>query len=240
MLATRMKMAASGVGGVSGQYYLAFNGSSTIVNCGSDASLDDLHDAAMTVEMWVKMATFGDNNYAYLAAKVPDPFAPEGWLFGALSTKGIQAAVYCASFAGVSQSGTDDFTNDDTWHHVAMTWDNASYNYPRLWIDGVEPSYLSTQNRVGVIESDAANVLKIGNRLAGDRELDGGIAWVRISDIVRYTAGFTPDAKDSPPASDANTVEQWNFNEGSGATAAAEESSPTNDGTISNGSWGSF
>jgi hypothetical protein len=217
------------------QYYIDYNATTTKVDCGSDASLQDLHDAAMTVECWVKPDGWGESNLGMIVAK-------EGkWVFFVQNTTGLRAGITCATTSAIARSGTDDFTTDGLWHHIAFTWDDASYNYPRLWIDGVEPDYEWTQNRDGLVLTDSGVSLGIGNRLSDSgRTWDGGIAWVRISNIVRYTSGFTPPAKDSPPATDANTVEQWNFNDGSGSTAEAEESSPTNDGTITDGSWISF
>ena len=90
----------------------------------------------------------------------------------------------------------------------------------------------------GTVLDDSAFSLVLGN-VINPFSMLGRMGWARISDSVRYTTSFTPIARDAPPASDANTIEPWNLDEGSGTTAAAQVASPTNDGTIANGSWGS-
>jgi hypothetical protein len=117
-----------------------------------------------------------------------------------------------------------------------MTWDDASFNNPKLWLDGAEVSYDTTITRSGAIVTDASNNLYMGNDGSGTRAFSGDIAWLRISDSVRYTAAFTPPTRYSPPAADANTVEQWNFDDNGAGTLSAEVSS-NNDCTITNGTW---
>jgi hypothetical protein len=216
------------------QYAVEFNGTTTIISCGSDASLDDLHDDAMTCEAWVRADGWGGLGNGFILSKY-GAGGSAGWQMSMSSSVGLFARISCVTTHAECRSGSALFPVDSIWRHVAMTWDDASYNYPRLWVNGVEQSN-TTKNRSGVIKTDAAIDMDIGN-LGGLYNFDGAIAWVRISDNIRYNANFTPPSRTNPPAVDANTVEQWNMNEGLGATAAAEVLTPTNDGTISNGSW---
>jgi len=208
-------------------YHLEFNGVSSRVNCGNSAGLNELPDAAMTVEAWIRADGWGGNDQAMLVDK-------GHWYFRLESGFGLEAWISCVTAAGVSRCEIDDFIPDGEWHHVAMTWDDATYNYPRLWIDGVEPGYSSTINRNGAVLSDAAYFLYIGNRDAGGRAFDGGIGWVRVSDIVRYTATFTPLERCKLPIIDANTVGQWIGLEDSGATIDNQEGTAARDGAQTN------
>jgi hypothetical protein len=62
----------------------------------------------------------------------------------------------------------------------------------------------------------------------GPYRLTGRIAEVRVSNIARYTAPFTPQIRF---ASDANTMMLLHFDEGSGTTAH-DSSGNGNDGTL--------
>jgi hypothetical protein len=219
------------------QTYLTFNGTTTSIDCGSDAALDDLQDAAMTVEAWIKADGLGENSAGRIICK--DGAGPAGWRMF-IDASGLNAQIDCATDDAEASSGAGELYADGLWHHVAFTWDDASYDYPLLWIDGVESSYDTTQDRDGAIVTDAANSVIIGNNSAGDRTWNGGIAWVRISNAVLYTKTFNPPSRYTPPATAGTTVEQWNLNDGTGTTAAAEEDTPANDGTITDGTWASF
>lgn len=208
-------------------YHLEFDGkasSMASVNCGNDAALNDLHDEAMTIEAWIRADGWGVGDQGRIVDK-------NMWQFRIEPVQGLRAIIICAVTAGSSASGDDDFTIDGEWHHVAMTWDDATYNYPRLWIDGVEPGYSTTQNRNGAIVSDAANDLRIGNRSVGGFNFDGGIGWVRVSNVVRYASTFTPPERCRLPDIDTDVVAQWIGVESSGTTIDNQEGTPGRDGT---------
>jgi len=220
------------------QYYLSFDGSSSSVDCGSDSSLDDLPDSnPITVEAWVRFNQL--TTYQTVVGKRENSLV--GWaLYVDHPSDRILAKIYGTGNDAVTVS-SDSSLSVDTWYHIAFTYDPATYTEPRVWIDGTEDTNVLT-SLTNSYDSDAAKNLIIGARTTDNSEgLYGDIAWVRISDIVRYTTGFTPDEKDSPPAIDGNTVEQWNLNDGSGATANAEVNA-NNDGTITlgSGSWNAF
>ena len=230
-------MAASGVSvGGAAQYSIDFNATTTSVNAGSDASLDDLHDDAITVEAWINVDSWGEGGAVGYVVSKGNTVPAAGWILYLYSVAtGVGFIVRTASAPAEGKSGTGAFSPDSAWHHIAGTWDDATYTNPRIWIDGTEQTN-STVARNGAIVTDASLDVIIGQKVGGAFTIDGEIAWVRISDNIRYTGGFTPDAKDAPPAVDGNTVEQWNFNDGAGVTAAAEVNG-SNDGTITDGSW---
>jgi hypothetical protein len=76
-----------------GKDYLTFNGSTTTVNCGSGASLDNLHDNAFTAEAWIKAVGPGESGGARLFSKGDS--AGHGWalwIASGLPTGRIQCA----------------------------------------------------------------------------------------------------------------------------------------------------
>jgi len=212
-----------------------FNGTTTSVNCGSDAGLDDLSDNAFTAEAWVRADSSGEGNTGRIMDKGSSTV---GWGFG-FTTTNLVGRVFCATTNAQSITSGINIV-DGRWHHVAMFFDDAGDRKVYLAVDGVwVASYSSQDAGVGAIVSDAAEDLHIGNRKGEDLTWDGAMSWCRISDNDRYAheAGFTPAPRTNPPASDGNTLALWYFDEGTGTALDNEEGTAARDGTISNGSW---
>lgn len=211
---------------------LYFPDGSCLVDCGSDASLDDLPTADFTVEAWAKPISAG---FQVVIGKGGFDQSPRnGWDLSFDGNSRIRLIVY----ADDSYKASTKVVTIGGWLHVAGFWD-VSAGKSRVsangawtnWSDALAPAYVG----------DAALNLKIGNLHGGAWDFTGHIGWIRISNSDRYSAatgiGFTPPPRYPPPAVDANTIEQWNLDDGTGSTAAAQVSSPTNDGTITNAVW---
>jgi len=227
MLATRARMAAGAGGGGSAQYALTFNATSSLVDCGNNSSLNNLPASAVTLEYWIRPQSAGEANLG-------KPFHKQhitSWL-----TSSNQIVFRVSSDGGNSTATAVAAWATNTWVHVAHTYDNGGDRKARTYINGSLSATAPTAC-AGTIRDDSSYNLIFGNDPTAVRTIDGDMSWFRLSDNIRYSGPFTPAAKDAPPASDGNTVEQWNLNDGSGATAAAEESTPTNDGAITDGSW---
>lgn len=96
------------------------------------------------------------------------------------------------------------------WSHVAAVYDNGAV---RLYVNGVA----TTQATAGATLRITAGGLRIGG-VAGYTYFSGALDDVRISSSARYTTSFTPAA--ALMTSDADTLAQWSFNEGTGQTVA--------------------
>ena len=219
---------------------VAFNGSSTSINCGSEASVDNLADNAMTVECWARANAWGEDIVAggTLVQKALANATANGWQirYRTNGYGGIHVVIPCATTTAEVMTGKTTIFIDKKWHHIAFTWDDASSLYPQVWFDGVKITSSYTVSRVGaVIDDSSCNVL-IGNNSNGSTTFDGAIGWVRISNNIRYTENFTPPARTSPPASDANTVRLFPMNEGAGTTIT-DLSTNAQNGTLANGTW---
>jgi len=105
-----------------------------------------------------------------------------------------------------------------TTTHVALTWNGSTVN---MFFNGVKDGS-STGFSGGNIGNPGVDLTICGG--SSNLIIDD----LRISDIARYSANFT--APTAPLTSDANTVELWNFDEGTGTTAGGANG---NDGTLS-------
>ena len=211
-----------------------FNGSNTVINYGSDASLDDLPTGGeMTVEAWVKGDSSADNDFTFIINK--GDWVNSGWSIYNHSNGRLYAYINLDGDAVICSAAT---VLDDDWHHIALYY-NHTTKVARMAVDGAW-GYASSGGS-GNYVTDASLALTAGRKAsAASGYFTGDLGWVRISDNDRHTAGTDFDgslpSRYGPPAADGNTVEQWANNEGTGSTAAADVDAG-NDGSISNGEW---
>lgn len=205
-----------------------FNGTTTSINCGSGASIDDLHDGAFTAEGWFRLDTPGQSNNGYFFEKAAS--SATGWRMYHDGSS-VSVIVYCATInAGASYA----FKPDKKQHHWAFTFDDAGDRKVRLYKDRVLVA-TSAVAGVGAVVTDAANSLYIGNRSVGGATFDGGIGWVRLSNVVRDIVAETYTRDNPPDPADANTMLQLNMDEGVGNPQ--DSSGEGNHGILTNGVW---
>ena len=208
-------------------YVIDYDGSTSYVNAGSGATIDNLLNAAMTVETWVWADTLGGFSQGVVASKGS---YQTHWYFGFASGFSFEAKTG-DTFAMVSASAALSMGG---WYHVAGTYDNAGDKKMRLWIAGDLAA--TSAAATGTWISDAAQNLHIGKLAsAANRYWDGRIGWLRISNNVRYTGAFTPPSRCSAPLSDANTLLLWRLLEGTGNPQ--DSSGNANHGTLQSASW---
>ena len=75
--------------------------------------------------------------------------------------------------------------SNDTWYHLALTWDGATYT---LWLDGTSVKTVTSSTAP---ETTSA-VIHMGARQDGAEAMNGYMDGVRISNLCRYTTTFTP------------------------------------------------
>ena len=217
---------------------IEYNGTTTSCVVADAAAIQDLHDAAMTAEAWVRTDGWGEANEGHLLAK-NDGIA-EGWRFFIDEGLGLRIRIYAATTNGDAISGTDEFSTDGRLHHVCAQFDDGGDRKPYLWIDGVPvTSYISQIAAVDAVVTDVGNDLYIGNRSDGANTFDGLLGgWARLSNVLRYTNGkvFVPAPPTNPPAPDGNTAWQTDYSDGAGATLT-DDSGNANNGTLSNHVW---
>jgi hypothetical protein len=212
-------------------YSLEFNGDTSIVNCGSDAGIDNLADNAFTAEAWV---------YALYSSSIMDRHifdktnaAANGWFLCFSPSWGLYGRVYCAVTNASTFSGVANIQLNQ-WNHVAMTWDDAADRKNRLFING--QSFGTPVAGNGAIVVDAAFDLFIGANPVGGNNWSGYIGWSRISNFVRYGGVFQPPPRCIIPQVDAGTLGLW-IHEGTGTAIDNIEGTAARDGVAANCTW---
>lgn len=204
-----------------------FNGTSTVINCGNEASIQNLHGAAFTFEAYMAIATNTDTT-GTIAGKGTTVL---GWFMRGNTLSRIQSLV--STDAGlISQSSSTSATTNE-WRHYALTYNNAGDRKLRLYADGI--LVLISAAASGTIVTDETIELTIGGYAAASFT-NMKCGWVRVSNSIRYSANFTPQSRYEYPAVDANTVRLFKMNEGSGTTII-DYSANAQNATLANGTW---
>jgi len=103
--------------------------------------------------------------------------------------------------------------NLNAWHHIAVTRDAS--NTARIFIDGLLRSTITNTPA----STGSSGTFGIGDAAdAATEYFPGRLDEVRISNIVRYSATFTPQTSDF--VTDSNTIALYHLNEGIGQTLA--------------------
>jgi len=203
----------------------------TIIDCGSEASIDNLFAGDVTIEGYFNCGFTGATYRRFFDKTGGGAVGYYG--AGVGSTTKLYYSLYIGGVENIINA-TNTTPIDLLWHHFAFTFDGASNDRRFVYVDGV--SVLSELADTRAITDDAAASLCIGNRPAGDRGFIGKIGWLRISNNVRYTATFTPPQRLVYPTVDVNTLRLFKMNEGTGTTIV-DYSSNAQNATLANGSW---
>lgn len=168
-----------------GTWYVESNGSTTDINLGSGATLDNLPLADFTFEGWLRRD--GDGNvYAKLASK----YAPaSGWLIAFDNQNWrIYAGLKFDTQTCYAYQDAADPVLPREWFHWALVWDAAA-KQAQVFVRGYK---YPTGHGIGNYQVDNALDTFLVN---GPNCLLGAQGWTRFSDNKRYTATFTPAAR---------------------------------------------
>jgi hypothetical protein len=215
-------------------YSLEFDGATSSVDCGSDASLDNLADNAFTAEAWVYYASRGSGNVDVIIGKTGN--ANRGWrlIIDNTSPYDLHGRIYAAALI-YSRYGISFPLQQ--WVHVAMTWDDAADRRVNLFVGGVPIGASGTIiTGAGAITPDAGDDLFIGATNLLNDFWTGYIGWSRISNFVRYGGIFQPPPRCVIPQVDAGTLGLW-IHEGTGTAIDNIEGTAARDGLANNCTW---
>jgi hypothetical protein len=222
-------------GGLPGtDYAVEFNGTNTVIDCGSGATLDDIPAGGgdISVDCWFRSDGEGDEAFGSLLSKFGSGTGYH--LSVSYNNDRLYSAVNDATTDAVASAAAAAFgldtLMDGKWHLATFHYEDVT-KWISLAVDGRwASSYVTRTQGVGAYVSEAAQDWRFGFAGAVYPFL-GAIAWCEVSDNDRHSAGtdFIPPRA---PYSDGNTVEYWAMDEGTGATVAASVTSPANDGTI--------
>ena len=173
---------ATWVTGPKGIRELDFDGASGLVNCGTDASIDDIFDGGGAVEFWVNPRSDGEGSAAQLYSK-------GNWSIEFSSEVG-GLIIIRLSYAFDGASGGNWRTSTavipiNTYTYILMSYDNGNVaNNPIFYVNDTVPGITKVLTPVGTRNTDAASELLIGNRSDGARTHDGTLALVRACNAI--------------------------------------------------------
>jgi len=168
---------------------LEFNGTTTVVNAGSGATIDDL--GPQSVSVWIYPRSHGEGNNAWIVGKGTGTDLPtNGWLLGMTNdfTRALRFAVHhnTAHLEYVTDANAVTFNQ---WNHVTVTWNGSTAaNSVDIKVNGVSQSYSFVDVGAGARLTDAAQTMYIGNNSAGSRTFDGFIDDLRVYSRVLSAA----------------------------------------------------
>jgi len=164
---------------------MVFNGTTDVVDCGSDTTIDDIFDSGGTVSAWINPSSDGEANVGRIFNK------NVGWYFNVSSESGDKVKLrFWYDFSGTDgawiTSSTEAKINE--WTHVAVSYDNdAVANNPIIYVNGIAVA-IAEITPIGTRESDAGSTLYIGNNAGGTNTFDGS-----ISDAMLFSSTLTED-----------------------------------------------
>lgn len=168
---------------------LDFDGSDDLINCGSDASLDDM--GTFTLEALAYPDTFGGGSAARILSKMNSSHS-DGWDFYIHDNNDNLNFVQRMSGDSGIWTSPSSSVSTGSWQHLAATYDDSSVsNDAILYIDGASVSVTETQAPTGSVAADTANDLIIADLHPSDTDLrnfDGPICEVRVSGSIRSAA----------------------------------------------------
>lgn len=151
--------------------------------------------SVMTVEAFVKFNSLPSKNMRMVIAGKTDGAIDQGWEFGLKSQggSGSYTLYFDGSLDGVNtvttKSARLNGVNSGQFYHVAVSWNKGEITF---FFNG-EPIGIKTLGSVGSASLwPSAEPLRLGSSNGAGNFLDGVMDEVRISQVVRYTSGFTP------------------------------------------------
>jgi len=162
-------------------------GASDYLDAGSSTAIDDVFAGGGTAEGWFYATGWGEAAYGRLF----DKGHSAGWSLG-VNNVGPLASIYFLHGAGI-QGRWDTAASSialDRWTHVAVVYNQDTSTSDATWyVDGVAIGTTRSQTPSGLVTSDAAAPLYLGNRPSLDRAFDGLLDELRLSTTPR-SAGW--------------------------------------------------
>ncbi|MBN2681515.1 MAG: HYR domain-containing protein [Bacteroidales bacterium] len=215
---------------------LDFDGTNDIVNCGSNAVLDDL--ASFTVEAWINPRSFGGGENGIIIQK--RDVVTGYWMLSMQNTGGEQQLEFIVNATSPARARSAIGSVElNRWMHVAAVYNGATME-TSLFINGVEVDYDMHVTGTGTHFSDADNSVFIGSNVTASRIFDGTIDEVRIWNTNKPASEILASFNNVVSASATNLVAYYRFDEGTpcgintSTTSLPDLSGNSNTGTLTN------
>jgi len=174
---------------------VSFDGSDDYIDCGSDAGLDNM--TYLTLESVFKPSSWGEYSFGRLVEKY-NTNGYVGWtfcIFDAFSSKEdslLYMHDWTTSPITPKWSANNYAISLNNYHYAVLTYDTSSTsNDPEMYVNTVKQSVYEHADPRGSTKDDSANNLWIGarnNNGTDDRQFEGIIDEIRVSDVVRSEA----------------------------------------------------
>jgi hypothetical protein len=157
-----------------------------------------------TVEAWIRIPVSGaGSSYRGIITK---PFA-----YGLFLLDNILVSYDWGASPSGEPRTTSIALNDNTWHHVALSFNSGVTNGSKIYIDGV----LRLTTTITV--SSQGTAMYLGNNSA-PQYMNGFISNVRIWDVVLTDAYIASNYNKALPVNTPNLKGYWKINENTGTT----------------------
>ncbi|RFC54278.1 LamG-like jellyroll fold domain-containing protein [Brumimicrobium aurantiacum] len=194
-----LAFATISIGSVQGQNALNLDGFDDHIN----TNLSGISgDNARTVEAWVKIPNANTTSQNVIV----------DWGVFAISQRSTFNVLNNRLRFEVGGAGQNGMTllNDDTWHHVAYTYDPSDNDTVRFYVDGVADG----KGRITTVNSGTTNNIRIGQRLDNNNNFAGSIDEVRIWNYARTASEISANMNTELCNQTNSLIAYFNFNEG--------------------------
>jgi len=208
----------------------------TYVDLGQQASLLGVFDPGdkWTVDMWIYSQTLPFSAWSWLFCKAFTSHSTPYYQFDIRwweANSYLEACIWRSdAFSGyLTVISPNNSILLENWYHIEVDVD-LSIPYMELFLNGIsQQKDITAEGTYSNFNTSCSLGINL-NLISPSYAFTGIIDEVRVSDIIRHTANFTPPTRKYSP--DANTMGLWHFDEGTG-TIAYDVSGNGNNATLS-------
>ncbi|MGV3485129.1 MAG: DUF2341 domain-containing protein [Planctomycetaceae bacterium] len=175
----------------------AFDGSSSRIDLGSDAALDDVFAGGGTISAWINPESWGKGNDGRIVDKSLTSDGGGGFVIKIAGTSsGNGSIVFEHDFNGTlgrwrTAPGSVAL---NSWQQIVVSYDNSNAaNVPVIYINGVSQTLVVDSAPVGTAVSDASQNFMIGNYRTPTHTFHGRIDELRIASTILDEAWIVQD-----------------------------------------------
>lgn len=208
--------------GLNAQNALHFDGTNDYVQTTSDGISGD---NARTIEVWIK---------ATLVAKQVVVVDWGKWSTGTRFTFALMDGKPRIEISGSGYTSTT-VVADETWHHIALTYDKTQASKYKLYVDGkLDQSF----NLTTTLNTATDVKVRLGARVDGQKFFKGLMDEVRIWNYARTESEIAGSMNSELTGSPTGLVAYYNFNQGTAGgtntsvTTLTDHSSNKSNGTL--------
>ena len=193
-------------------YAQQFDGTNDNINAGSAGSIDDIFGGGGTLSAWIYPLTIGEGSEGRIGDKASGATGQTGWSFAPYTNNVLMFRKGFGTTRGYWSTPAASITLNG-WNHVVVTYNQGNIaNNPTIYINGVSQGITEVSTPAGVVQSDAANTLILGNRPGTAYTFNGILDEIRVSKTVRSANWILTEynnQNDPSSFSTPGTEEEW-------------------------------